>query len=406
MTETNLPAFHGRDHAALALLPLTVASPSGGCEAVERGFSLTVDGKPRRVSVTLQPGTEGLPTHGDGMVYLALLQLAMRDEKYQRVEFTRSELLEVLAWHANGANYDRLRTALERLHALRIVVNAAMVARNGREYQRSQDAAHLIDRYHIAEQPGAVCWLEWGGLVREAFALADFKRLDWDMVKALGNPLTAQLYRLLDRVTLSGEPTWSIGWRPLAGLLGMSHEGYARPARFRQKLDPHLDRLIEQGVLASYEYGRGGVFTFHMRNYLRGQLRGVLVSLGVYDEAARQLVAGYDEVRIICQCDCLRFGNRQSPEKPAGFLVEAVRKDYPLSYDDQEAPSFAATWDLLMAGERDAYHRAGLQIVGGPDGLFDVQDEPAEWNQVLRAVVRFLVTQNLDPDEILRPAAR
>lgn len=397
-----LPAAAGRDHATLALLPLTVASQDPVYEAVTRLYQLPVDGKLRRFSVTLQPGEAGLPVHGDGMIYLALLQLHLaQDPVPERLTFHRPDLFELLRWPRRGRNYERLKLALVRLHQLSIRIESALIARDGREYSRTTDAAHLIDRFHLSDGAQDNCWLEWGGLVRQAFALGDFKRLDWDLLVALGNPLTSQLYRLLDRVVLSGEQQWKIGWRPLANALGMSAEGYARPARFHQRLQPHLEALIQHRAIDGYDYGRGGQFTFHLHNYLRGELRRVLRELGVYEEAARQLLSAHDEAEIMTQCDCLQHGARRAAEAPGGYLVDAVRKGYELRYDDDEPTRFKALWDFLTPEERELLHQAALAIAGGRDSLFDTNDDPAAWTLELRAITRFMISHGIDAEQVL-----
>lgn len=382
---------------------MTVATASGVGEPLERTYWLTVDGKPRRISIRVEPGEAGVPTHGDGMVYLGLLQMAWRQEASgERLAFQRSELIDLLQWPRNGLSYDRLRTALTRLWGVGLVVSEAMIARDGREYRRSTEARRLITDFRIESGADSPCWIIWGDLVKEAFRLGDFKRLDWQLLLTLDNPMTAQLYRLIDRVTLGGETRWEIGWRTLAVALGMSVEGYARPARFRETIAPHLDALAERGVIDSWDYVRGGNFTVHVTNYLRSELRRVLTDeLGVYPDAARQLVAGFDETLIMQQADCLRF-RQPPPREPAGYLVKAVREGYELRYPDDEPEAFAALWAVYSPAVQQAYHRAGITLLGTGDSLFDSNADPQAWTVELRAVVRFLLTWGVEPEEVAR----
>lgn len=403
-TADAIPVIHGRDHAALALLPFTVAAHDGtdASEPASFAYQLEIDGRIRRVNVILSPGrATPLPTHGDQLVFLALLQLALQQKHAaEGLEFRRRDLFDVLGWGSRGEHYERLQTALARLHALTITINTAMIARDGREYGRDQQGSHILDDYRIGSGHNAECRVVWGHLVREAFRLGDFKRLDWDLLLALGNPLTAQLYRLLDRVTLSGSTQWVIGWRPLAAALGMKAESYPRPARFRQVLEPHLAKLAEQKVIDSVDYRRGGEFVFHIRNYLRSELRRVLTDeLGVYPDAARQLVAGFDETLIMQQADCLRF-RQPPPREPAGYLVKAVREGYELRYPDDEPEAFAALWAVYSPAVQQAYHRAGMSLLGTGGSLFDSNADPQAWTVELRAVVRFLLTWGVEPEQV------
>ena len=399
-----IPAPTGHDHASLALFPFTVTSQDSDRQS-PRSFSyqMPVDGKIRRVSVELSTSADSLPVPGDQLVFLGLLQLSLdQGEIEHRLDFERKELFKRIAWD-HGDAYDRLRDALQRLTTLTITTRSEMIARDGRSYQRQDAAAHLIDSYRIGNGRDARCTLEWGQIVREAAVMGDFKRLDWDLLLSLRNPLTAQLYRLLDRVTLSGEVEWSIGWKPLAAALGMNASAYSRPARFRQVLDPHLDALRDHGIIEDCDYRRGGQFVFHIHNYLRAQLRRILTEQHhVYPEPARQLLAAFDEPSIMAQIDCLEHGSRPKPSQPGGYLVEAIRGSYDLRYPDDEPVAFSGIWSLLDERERQAYHRAGLWLCEAGDSLFATNADPTAWTGEFRAVVRFMICHNLDPDLVRR----
>jgi len=189
------------------------------------------------------------------------------------------------------------------------------------------------------------------------------------LVKALDNPNDRRgLYRFLDRVVLSGDQTWEIGWRPLAQALGLS-TNYSRPAEFRKVLIPHLDRLIAKQIIDSYDYKRGGKFIFHLRNYLRSELRRVLQQLSVYEEAARQLVAGHDEVVIMCQCDQLHHGSHPRPEKPGGWLTNAIREAYDLRYPPDEPETVLRNLEHAERGRADRVPQGRPETLRGGGGL-------------------------------------
>lgn len=396
-----LPAARGSDHAALALMPFTVATQME--PPVTFGYQMMVDEKIRRVNVTLDTVRSArLPMPSDQTVFLGLLQLALREgEPREELRFSRRELFELLRWNERNDGYARLKEALHRLTALLLTIEHEMVARNGQPYDQRQRGAHLIDDYEVGKGRDASVRVVWGHLVREAFRLGDFKRLDWDLLLALDNPITMRLYRLLDRVTLSGHNEWELGWQPLAASLGMDASGYARPARFRQTLEPHIASLVTHGVIEGCDYLRGGRFRFHIRNYLRSALRRVLVErFQVFEEAARQLVAGHDEVTIMAQCDCLQHGTRPKPQTLGGYLVQAVRGSYELRYADDEPEMFCALWGTLFEAEREAYHRAGLKVLGVGEDLFEASVDPTAWSQPMRAVVRFMICHSIEPDEV------
>ena len=401
-----LPVMRGRDHASLALLPITLAlrDPQDADGPSTFEYIIEADGRKRRVNVMLTPEKgQQLPIHADQMVLLALLQLALRNEPpSERLEFQRQEVFDLLQWPRAGRYYERFTGALRRLYGVSIRLQSALLARNGSEYRRSETGLRVITEYHVEQTRHDGSWVEWGHLVREAFRLGDFKRLDWDLLIALGNPLTAQLYRLLDRVTLDGHQQWETEWQALAAALGMNADGYKRAARFRQTLAPHFDELYKHGVIDSVDYDRGGTFTIHIRNYLRSEVRRVLEEFGVFAEAARQLMASHDEVLIMAQCDCLQHGRRGSPASKGGYLTEAIRKGFELRYPDDEPAAFAVLWrDLLSAPERSAYHYAGLALCGAGDSLFETSPDPTAWPIEFRAVVRFMICHNLDPEQVV-----
>lgn len=405
-TNSGLPAISGRDHASLALLPFTLAlrDPSTSDGPITFEYTLQVHGKPRRNVVTLTPADDGqLPVHADQMVFLALLQLALRgDDPHERLTFHRQEVFDLLTWPRAGRYYERFTGAIRRLYGVGIRLQTALVARSGREYRRSESGLRIITEYHIEESREDSSWVEWGSPVTEAFRLGDFKRLDWNLLVALGNPLTAQLYRLLDRVTIDGYQQWEVDWQDLAAALGMSADGYYRPAKFRQTLEPHLAALVEHKVIDGMDYERGGRFVFYVRNYLRVKIREALIQLGVYETAAERLLRAHDEVTIMQQCDCLQHGQRGRPKSVGGYLTEAVRRNYPLRYASEEAAAFQGIWGMLSEEERVAYHQAGLVLCGATEDLFDTNEDPTAWSVETRAVVRFLVAHGVDPEEIVR----
>ena len=386
----------GRDHAALAVMPITVASGHRELKPWRYSYQLTIDSKVRRVEVCLEPGSAGWPTHEDQLVYLALLQLAVRQDARSTLTCRRTEIFGLLGWPNAGYYYSRLTSALQRLTALTVFISSAMLARNGRPYSSSEKGTHIIDTFKIEDCYDATIKVEWGGLVREAFELDDLKRLDWTLIKEIDNPTAVQLYRLIDRATLSGEPEWKVGWKTLGQALGM-HTGYDRPAKFKDKIRAHADRLQENGIIEDWEYERGGNFRFLMNNHFRAGLRKALETAGVYPEAARQLVVGYDELHIICQLDCLHFGNRAHPEQPGGFLTEAIRQGWELSYPDDEREAFEGMMSMLDACEREAYQQAALKLCGEQESLFSTSQDPAAWPLEMRAVVRFMIRHSIEP---------
>jgi hypothetical protein len=406
LTETHPMVSIGRgfDHASLALMPFTMALQKPGEDGgvLRLDEVLQVGDQRRRVAFELHTEEgKALPYAGDHKTYLALLQLALRQEEPSReLVFNRVDLFDLLDWPRHGRSYTNLEASLDRLHAVRIVLRTALISRSGQEYARRTQGSHLIDTYDISDaRAGGRCLIKWGDLVMDAIRLGDLKSLDWDLLKALGDPITGYLYRLLDRLMVGGETRWEVPWRQLAAMIG-STAGYHRPARFRQLMDPHHQRLIDHGVIEAVEYHRGGMFVYHLRNYLRVQLRRVLTEFGVFPKTAATLVAGFDETDIMAQCDCLEHGLRGRPEKRGGFLTEAIRNSYDLNYGPDEPEQFVALWGLFSSGERQAYQRAAHRLCRVSGSLFDTDSDPTLWSPRLRAVTRFMLVHEVDPDQV------
>lgn len=372
------------DHAAVALLPFSAASSRSSVDTLRHSYQVLVDEKLQRIDIRVEAGAAGLPTQHDQLVFLALLQLSLARGTADQLRFKRTEVFELLGWQERSDSWNRFRQTLERLTSLTIFVKTTLAARSGKEYADRASGAHLIDDFQIASGYDSECQVSWGHIVREAFRLDDFKRLDWSLVLRLDNPLTVQLYRLLDRVVLAGGRTWQVGWKTLGTALGMAVEAYARPAMFARGLEPHFQRLIAEGVLERVEYQRGGTFVFQLSNYVRAELRRVLARLGVYDEAARQLVAGYDEVQLMVQCDCYQHGARKAAG--VGYLVQAIREGYAPVYASGEDERFNALIECCSPAEVKLALAAAQRLGARGDEL--------------RAVVRFILGQGLDPERI------
>jgi len=172
----------------------------------------------------------------------------------------------------------------------------------------------------------------------------------------------------------------------------MSAEGYARPARFQKVLEPHIQALIERGVIESYEYERGGTFVFKVDNYLRAALQRILVEQGVFPQVAQQLVAAYDEVRIMRQIDYLPFRRAQTP---GALLVRAIQEEYPLNYPDDEPAAFEALLTVFSEEEIVLARRLAQRLTGQRGG-----GEPRTWPAEVRSVARFCLSQGIDPERV------
>src|ERR1035438_10065384 len=133
--DTELSFLTGRDHAALAAMPISVAVTHDAPPVWNYAYRMEIAGQTRRVEVTLEPGASGYPTHGDQMVYLALLQLGVANGGAAELAFRRREIFELLGWGADRKNaYERFRDSLRRLAGVLVIVQSQLLARDGQAY--------------------------------------------------------------------------------------------------------------------------------------------------------------------------------------------------------------------------------------------------------------------------------
>ena len=381
------PAW-GIDQATMALLPFADRRVDR-TQPVTIQYQAMVAGRPQRISVTMRPGAHlELPSQTDQVIFLGLLQVSHEQGNLERVTFRRAHLFRQMRWSDAGARYEQFEKALERLAGVTMKFETELISRSGTPYRRHLDISHLIDRVEVDETNDWVT-VEWGGLVRQAIELGDFKRLDWQLALNLDNPIAVALYRFLDRAVLHGETNYEIGWKTLAKAIGMS-VNYPRPAQFLKRVEPHIERLVDSGVITAWDYQRGGKFRFQLTNYLRSQIRRILGEYGVFPAVSRDLTAGYDELHLIRHLDHLQF---RKPATPGGYVTEAIRNNYELRYPEDEPEAFEALWNLLTSEEQRAHQRFAERFAGAV-----ANGRPAVWPQDIRTLIRFAMTHSIDPE--------
>jgi len=388
-----VPVSNGQDHAFLAQLSIASATDVRRPRTIR--YPLRDGQGEYSLDVTLDT-VDGarLPTPVDQMIFLGLLQLALDPAQHRALYFRRRELFEVLGWEDRKDGYSRLSEALDRLQALLITPNAPIVTRNGRAYSMVKERTPLLKAYDLSAVYNGECRVEWGPLVTEAFRRQDLKRLDWGLVTELGNPLTVQLYRFLDRLTLGGYLECTAPPCNLTRDLGMAD--YRYPSKCRQKLQPHLDRLIQHGYVVRVERSPGEPDRYQLRPSLRSELRRALVDLGVSEGDATRLVTGYDEAQIMIYADGFRHGVAKA-DQPASWLSRALKAGNKVRYPSDEAQAFDAVWQRCDEQQRRTVQEAGVRLLRLPaDGVVS-RPSPSSWPVELRAVCRFILDQAIAP---------
>jgi hypothetical protein len=272
-----LPILASRDEMNLAEFPLAVLStridhslktlefrdtqrlPNG--DTIERQWIITGADK------------FGLPTSTDDDVLLGLMRLSMdQGFRYQKVFFTRYELLKILRWSTEGRSYSRLTKSLDRLSGVRIRAANAFFDNSLKAHQTKNFG--IIDAYEINDGRGLrslepseskQSFFIWSDVLFNSFQAGFIKKLDLNFYFTLKSAVSRRLYRYLDKHFYYKS---SIE-KPLASLafekLGLSRN-YKYISQIKQQIEPACEELVNLGFLSSFEFsgqGASTVIRFH-----------------------------------------------------------------------------------------------------------------------------------------------
>ena len=226
------------------LCGLPVRKPRRGEMLYERrngNFVLQITGHPNY----------GLPFGQDRVVPIYLATLAVRQQS-QTIRFrTAAEMLEPFGMHKGGKEYRRLVSAFERIFGATIFFGTYTLSGTARVVQRSRfsffNQAQIWysrdpEQYPVSDQFENVIVLS-DEFYRETSAHPI--PADLEAVKVLaGSPAVLDLFMWLSYRCFLAKGNESI---PLFGTYGLAHQlgsiEYARPRRFREKLDAWLDSI-------------------------------------------------------------------------------------------------------------------------------------------------------------------
>lgn len=369
----NLAAFaDGRDESNLAEFPIAVLGDAvpAGLKTIEFEDVL-VDwstGKPiqRKVCVT---GSDkyGLPTAKDEDVLLALIQLTKIANNFTAPEvwFNKHQVIEILGWKNRGWAYDRVEEALHRWRGVSIHYWNAW-RDNARKRWCDSAAIGVIEYFAISDGrcggvPNALAGqsrFAWNKVFFESFQAGYLKALDFSTYRQLKRPAARRAFRFLDK-RFWHEPSWVFDLREFAcEKLGFSR-AYST-GQLKERLGPALVELESIGFIEPVRYRKvkPRYWTVSVAKKAKAEpaethsagmpprIVDELILRGVEATVANELVAEFAAERI---AEKLRFvdwltarGGRRSPKNPAGFVVSAIRENYPLPPDYRKELSRAA----------------------------------------------------------------
>ena len=307
--------------------------------------------------------TFGFPTRFDAAVIRALLTISHRagegDFAERKVYFTIYELCKLLQLRRDGRTLKRLRQSMQRLSEVRYRVKNIWWDKKNQQ-RRSFDSFGLLDRvfivegkkgrYKVGEAPES--FFVWGDKLFESLQTGYVREIDHNVMNRFETHVADQAYLLLkkrfhrnNRVTFPVRHFFQYH-------LGMSPNYNISQMRGKLKkgiLELEVVGLIEPMVYAERFEKKDGDWqiVFHKRKKSGSRPRiktaqqqtmlfeddlivGDLVDRGVSPVTAAKLADDYDEEYIQNKIEILDWmiANKQSPDRPGGWLRTAIKEDY------------------------------------------------------------------------------
>lgn len=354
----------GRDENNLAEFPLALLSHSAPAGQRTIEFVDTIDdwstGKTivRRVCIT---GSEkyGLPTPKDEDILLALLQLTKLANNFTAAEvwFNKHHVIELLGWKNRGWAYDRVEESLHRWKDVSIHYWNAW-RDNACKKWRDSAAIGVIDYFALNDGRrskatgnghSGMSRFAWNKIFFESFEANYVKKLDFSTYRKLRRPAARRAFRFLDK-RFFHEPQWEFDLREFAcEKLGFSRS--YNTGQLKERLRPALGELESIGFIDAVHFRKQCPKEWKLTIAKKlppltetrpepselVRLANELVLRGVNADAAAEIDAHYPPERID---KMLRYvdwlvarSDKRVSESPVGFLVAAIRRDYPLPKD-------------------------------------------------------------------------
>ncbi len=367
----------GSDENNLAEFPLALLSDSAMPNQKSLEFQDTIQdwksGKEitRRVCVT---GSEkfGLPTAKDDQVLAALIQLTgiVNNFTNPEVPFTKHQIIELLRWDNSGWAYDRVEESLHRWKGVSVHYWNAWRDHESGSWTDSE-AIGVIDyvkisdgrRHQGADNRNSQSRFVWNRQYFKSFAAKYMKPLDFGFYCSLRLPAAQRAYRFLDKRfhhrldwefdlhTFACEKlgfsrnydTGQLKARLRPAMVELEQAGFIKPVSYRKSRPKKWSVFVSKKVAKHCEPEEVSVAAPSL-------LVERLVARGVAKSTAETLVKQFEPQRVeekIQYVDWLMARkDKRAPANAPGFLVAAIRNDYPFPKDylksRQRKPTVAA----------------------------------------------------------------
>lgn len=338
----------GKDELNLCECPLTLLT-----DQAEDRKSLKFTDKQLNVTRKWEifGSSNGLPCAYDEPVYIAMLALTKADGfKNPRVYFKPLEMLELMKWDTGGKHYTRLKLALDRLIGVTIFTD--FLWDDGHFKEHVHMGFHIIDEFRISKGKKGIksSYFEWSKTVFDSLLNGNVKNLDLNTYFSLSTAISRRFFRLWDKRLYKSDQI-SFDLQELCHeKLGISRN-LKYPSLLKQALNPTLKEHIEKNLLSSsvYRKTKDGKWLLTITKYSKpalpseeenlpytkeelktskGSLINQLVSLGISEKVAKDLISSVDPQIIKNQIEALPY--RKNIENKPAFLIIAIQDNYPL----------------------------------------------------------------------------
>jgi len=265
--ESSLEEQISKDEMNLAEYPITLLSRRSpkGIKTIEYTDWVTIEGqkKPLKWIVT-GSGKFGLPVGGDQDIYVGIMEVWRECGFKDRVIPIGSiyKMLKRMGLPDDKRNYDRFRSAIDRLTTVSIISENAFWDKEGQCYL-SRRGFHIFDEYQFIEKyrknektiPIPFGYIRASEFFYQSVRNGYLKDIDLKFYLSLPTPLTKRLYRYLDKKRYRrGAFTMELfKFAKKIGLMAGSLEKYY-PSQLKQVLTPAFNELQGRGFLKDYTY--------------------------------------------------------------------------------------------------------------------------------------------------------
>lgn len=356
----------GRDELNLAEFPIsTVGSRSNPGEKTITFEDTTFDKAAgqiitRRLTIT-GSDKSGLPTTLDDEVLLGMVQLSYKQGfRTREIIFKPLELLRILGWEPSGMNYTRLRKSLQRWHDVSLHYENAWRDKMTGNWVDAD--FHFIDNVEISKKgansmmaPQGHSFFRWNEVVFRNFKAGNLRVLNFGIYLRLSSGVSKRAYRFLDkRFHMRSTLTFDLdvfAYEKIGLTRGSTNDAAQVKRRLRKAIQElesigFIKPLPEKSRFTKLGAGRWDIH-FEKAAKPKPEIQPLeiaavaedvspieerLTECGVTADQAKRMTRDFGSSQIELKLDYLDFisATKNPPKNPAGWIVSAVRENYPL----------------------------------------------------------------------------